>query len=47
MSKLRILAFAALLLPAALPAVAQNPRVQAPSAPPIRVGQGHFTMTDG
>ena len=40
-------AFAAVLLATALPAVAQNAKAQTPTAPPIRVERGHFTMTDG
>ena len=42
MKKLHASAFAAALLATALPAVAQTP-----TAPPIRVAKGHFTMRDG
>ena len=42
MNTLQACAFAAALLATALPAVAQTP-----TAPPIRVEKGHFTMKDG
>lgn len=42
LTKLPVTAFAAAFLAFALPAVAQ-----APTAPPIRVAKGRFTMTEG
>ena len=42
MSTLKAAAVAAALFATALPAVAQTP-----TAPPIRVTAGHFTMKDG